>query len=84
MKGLGYTFTTDGNGNTQEGESFTCFHCQKIVIIPPKSRPEDMGGLCYLCYRLVCPNCVGKDCDPFEEKRKRLEASYLARKSYEG
>jgi hypothetical protein len=80
--GGGLSFIVDADGKAQEGETFTCFHCQRLTMVPHKARPEDVGGLCYVCYRHICPNCVGKPCDPFEEKLKRMEASYHARRSY--
>lgn len=38
-----------------------------------------MGGICHLCGdknrpSFVCELCVGKGCDPFEEKLKRMES----------
>ncbi len=51
----------------------------------PMERAEDMGGICHLCgdkHRpsFICEICVGKGCDPFEEKLKRMEsrARYMA------
>jgi hypothetical protein len=44
-------------------------------------KPEDAGGLCTVCTGAICPRCVAKGaCDPFEEKLKRMEASYQARR----
>ena len=77
----GYTFLTDENGVT-EGETFTCRHCQYITMVGAKQRPEDLGGFCTICASLICSRCVGKPCDPFEEKRKRMEASQDALRSY--
>jgi hypothetical protein len=78
----GYTFLIHGDGKITEGETFTCFHCQRLTMVGPKQRPEDLGGFCTICTRLICSHCVGKGCDPFEEKRKRMEASSEARRSY--
>jgi len=79
----GWTFIYQ-DGKVEEGETFTCYHCNCLVMIKPKERPEDIGGFCTICTKLVCSQCVGKGCDPFEEKRRRIEASYHARRSYEG
>jgi hypothetical protein len=78
----GYTFLVDGDGRTQEGETFTCRHCQYLTLVAAKQRPEDLGGFCTICCSLICARCVGKPCDPFEEKRRRMEASQDARRSY--
>ena len=79
----GYTFLIDGNGKTHEGESFTCRHCQFITLVAARQRPEDLGGYCTLCNSLVCAKCAAKgQCDPFEEKQKRMEARADALRSY--
>lgn len=69
-------------GNVQEADTFTCFHCQKIIIVKPLCDPADMGGRCNICDSLICPKCVGQGCTPWEEKMKKIEASYHARRSY--
>jgi len=82
-KPQGYAFLVDGDtGKVDTADTFQCFHCQRITLVKPKERPEDLGGFCTVCTRLICSGCVGGGCDPFEEKRKRMEASYHARRSY--
>jgi hypothetical protein len=78
----GYTFLTDGDGRVHEGETFTCRHCQRITMVGARQRPEDLGGMCTICSSLICSGCVGKGCDPFEEKQKREFARYEALRSY--
>lgn len=84
MRGQGgYAFTFDAGGIRQEADTFTCFHCQKVVVVKPKCDPCDLGGMCRLCDKMICPGCVEiGHCDPFEEKLKRDEAQYHARRSY--
>ncbi len=65
-----------------ECDTFTCGHCQHIIHIPPRSNPEDLGGLCKVCMRLICPACLPKGCMPFEEKLKKMEARGRALRSY--
>lgn len=68
---------------TEEHDTFTCFHCNKIVIVKVKCAPEDLGGLCKQCMKLICSACVNKgNCDPLEKKLEREEARYHALKSY--
>lgn len=67
---------------TKRHATFTCAHCNTIHVVPVHCRPEDLGGLCKICMGLTCPKCTGNACDPFEEKLKRMEASYEARRSY--
>lgn len=80
----GYEIYTYGNGRVEEHDTFTCAHCNKVVRVRPKCDPADLGGFCGCCAKLVCPSCVGKGCDPLERKLERAEASYHARRSYEG
>ena len=61
-----------------ECDSFTCYHCQKVVFVPPRCDPADLGGLCKICMKPICSMCVGKGCTPWEkqmdimERRQRL------------
>ena len=54
----------------------------RVVHVPPRADPADIGGLCSLCMGLICPKCVGKGCDPLEKKLERQEAHYHALRSY--
>ena len=77
----GYTIITGPDPGTGERDTFTCAHCNRVIVVKPFQRPEDMGGICHLCgdkHRpsFICPDCVGKPCDPFEEKLKRLEKRF--------
>lgn len=83
FRSQGYSRTIDGHGKLHECDTFTCRHCQRLVDVPVFAKPEDVGGLCSTCWAPVCPACVASGvCDPFEEKMKRIEASYHARRSY--
>ena len=79
----GYIFSFDVDGIRQEADTFSCNHCGRVVIVQPKCDPADLGGMCRLCDKMICPACVdlGK-CDPVEEKLQREENSYHARRSY--
>lgn len=79
----GLAFSYDQSGRVIEHQTFTCKHCQKIVIIPHKAPPSELGGFCYSCDALICPECQNKPCDHFEKKLESIEASYHARRSYE-
>ena len=70
-QGEGTIFYEDGK--VEQHSTITCKHCQRIVIVKARQRPEDVGGFCTLCSGLICPNCVGKGCDTFEAKLERLE-----------
>ena len=66
-----------------ERDTFTCKHCQHVVIVEPLCDPAALGGFCKVCSGLVCPRCYdaimkGAGCTPWEkrmdiaEKRARL------------
>lgn len=79
----GYFCSFDPTGIRQEADTFTCFHCNRVVIVKPKCDPSDLGGMCRLCEKMICPDCVNLGrCDPFEEKLKRAENKYNIRRSY--
>lgn len=78
----GYLICTDPDA-TQEHDTFSCAHCNAIVTVEPFADPADMGGRCGVCDGLICKTCNATGlCDPLEEKLKRAEASYHARRSY--
>lgn len=79
----GYAIIVDPDGPNREYDTTTCFHCSRVTHITPKMPPDQMGGLCRLCMKMICPKCVAiGTCDPWEEQMKRAEASYHARRSY--
>ncbi len=83
MRPGGYAFSFDVDGVRQEADTFTCAHCNRIVVVKPKCSPDDLGGMCRLCMKMTCPACVARgSCDPFEKKLARQEAVYRARLSY--
>lgn len=79
----GYFFSFDPGGVRQEADTFSCGHCCRVVIVKPKCDPCDLGGMCRLCGKMICPTCVdlGK-CDPLEKKLERAEAKDRALRSY--
>lgn len=79
MRREGGVITISGPNGLQHVSTFTCKHCQRIVAVKPFCDPADLGGQCPHGCGLICPACVGKGCDPFEEKLARAEA----RRSYE-
>jgi hypothetical protein len=79
----GYAFSFDPIGVRQEADTFTCNHCNRVVVVKPKCDPADLGGMCRLCMKMICPDCVNiGSCDPMEKKLERIEASDRARRSY--
>ena len=80
----GYATLTGPLGAIRESSTFTCAHCNSVRHVQARQSPESIGGLCYVCNELICEQCVGKGCDPLEEKLKRIEARYHALRSYQG
>lgn len=65
-----------------EFDTFTCGHCGRVKHVKPRERPEDLGGLCKQCMKLICPGCVDQGCTPFEQKLERMEQREIAMRSY--
>lgn len=82
LKPQGYATLTDPDTGVEERDTFTCYHCNCVKHVKPKMDPTDLGGLCKVCMKLICPDCVGKSCVPFMKKLERMEARYHARRSY--
>lgn len=78
----GYAFTFGPNGVQDELDTFTCAHCNRVVHVKPKCDPDDLGGNCRLCMKMVCPECVDGGCTPFEKKLELIEARDRALRSY--
>lgn len=71
----GYGQLIDPVNGVSEHDTFTCCHCNKVVMVKPKASMEEFGGFCTLCFKPTCPRCeaVGT-CTPFEKKLEEAEA----------
>ena len=66
-----------------EIDTYSCSHCCKIVHVPVRADPANMGGLCKQCMGLDCNRCYAKGiCIPWEEAMRRSEAKDAALRSY--
>lgn len=70
----GYGVWVGVNGVEKERDSFTCAHCNTVVFIEPRARPEDSGGFCRMCMKCICGPCTNHGCTPFEKKLEQVEA----------
>lgn len=79
----GYLVITDPNApHAKERDTFTCFHCNNIVIVEPRANPDSLGGFCRLCMKNVCTPCADAGaCVPFEKKLEQMEAQDRLRRS---
>jgi len=67
-----------------EFDTMSCGHCNRIVHVKARARPEDIGGLCKQCMRPICPHCVDiGSCTPFLKQLEMAEERDRIRKSYE-
>lgn len=57
-----------------ERDTFTCSHCQRVVLVTPRCDPADLGGFCRMCMKHLCGPCADEgNCTPFEKKLERYE-----------
>lgn len=72
----GYGVITSPSG-TIEFDTATCPHCNRVWVVKsnnPMHKP-DLGGFCTLCMKNICPECIGKECVPFEKQLLKYEQS---------
>ena len=72
----GYLVETDRVSGkvVRECDTFTCGHCNRVVPVPPRAAPAQLGGTCGNCQALICPRCAQDGrCTPFEERIARYE-----------
>lgn len=63
-----------GPDGTVEHDTFTCAHCQEVIVVKLRAAPEEMGGRCHHCDAMVCPGCaVTGRCEPFEKRIEEYE-----------
>jgi hypothetical protein len=63
--------TITGPDNPKERDTYTCCHCNKIVVVKPGSGKT--RGFCFMCKK---PHCGAKTCYaciPFEAKLEAME-----------
>ena len=78
--GLGFEFSPEGN---REGFTLSCGHCGRMKVFMEKKTGEaDLGGVCYVCWRLICGLCADEGtCKPLEEWLQKNEAEFQSRRS---
>lgn len=75
----------DANGRTvgKECDTFSCKHCNRVVFVNTRDRPEDVGGFCRCCTGLICGPCVDTGvCTPLEQRLQAMEQRADALRSY--
>jgi len=78
--GLLITTDPDARQMVTERETLTCGHCQTTEVVYEKG--QDLGGLCYSCWSLICGPCADRGvCQPWEKQMEVLEARFESRRS---
>lgn len=58
-----------------ERDTFTCSHCQRIVMLHDEQGRQIDSVLCMRCDKRICVPCAEQArCDPFEKKLSRMES----------
>lgn len=65
----GLLITDLDTGKQTARDTYTCRHCNRIVIVQPMQRPEDIGRRCGGCDGLLCVACSARDGCSHIEKR---------------
>ncbi len=52
----------------------TCRHCQKHTEFPSLRVMFEYVDICRGCMKLICLECAGKPCRPYEKEAERQEA----------
>jgi hypothetical protein len=75
--GVGQYF--DPIGQMVEKYSSTCSHCQRMTEFPSKRNMMDYVEICRNCMRLICLECHGKPCLPYEKRADQMESEATIR-----
>lgn len=60
--------TIFGSGKAVEYDTCTCVHCNHVWVVHGSDGKENLGGWCRQCQAMICNDCSGKPCLPFEKK----------------
>jgi len=69
---------------TFEADTFTCCHCNRVVIVEylrDKGQAATNFDYCRRCDKAVGACCAGKGCTPFEKKLEAYEARARTRRA---
>lgn len=66
-----------GPYETLEYHTSTCAHCGHVTVFVNPKQMQQVVDFCRGCSKLICLNCAGKPCRPWEQEMERQEARYL-------
>jgi hypothetical protein len=58
----------------REVHASTCAHCQRITEFASMRVMHQHVDICRACMKLICLECAGKPCRPWEKELERQEA----------
>ena len=61
----------------------TCAHCQRHTEFPSMRKMHEHVDVCRGCMKLICLECAGKPCRPYEKEVERQEAEARLRAKIE-
>lgn len=76
--GVSQYFNPDGT--MVEAHTSTCKHCSKMTEFPDKRRMLEHVDICRQCMGLICLECVGKPCMPWQRRLDEMEKRYWDRR----
>lgn len=70
----GYGVWTQADGQQKEIDSFSCCHCNRVVFVPPRADPSQLGGFCMCCHKHICSHCADDGrCIPLMKQIEAVE-----------
>lgn len=81
LKSGGTATITEADGTvSRKNDTFSCGHCNQIVLVPPGTVSLTVGGTCRACMHHICDGCIEEmertlRCVPLEERLRQMEMS---------
>jgi len=76
IKPGGLNYHSDPVLGVIESHSSTCSHCQRITDFPSMREMMNYVEVCRGCMKLICLDCIGKPCLPYEKRAEQEETAY--------
>lgn len=83
IKPGGVAFYCDPVLGVTEVHCSTCRHCQRQTEFPSMRKMMEYVEICRGCMKLICLECAGKPCRPYEKELDRQEAEYRLQRRIE-
>jgi hypothetical protein len=71
------------SGNLKEVHHSSCAHCQTGTEFPSMKEMMNYVEICRGCMKLICLECAGKPCRPWEKECERQEMEGRLRRRVE-